>query len=98
MTTHGVRGRLALRGGQREDAERWARSSVKHADRMDSIDQQGQTRLQMAQVLASLGRNQEAIEEARAASDLFAAKGNQFARHQAQALLDRLASISASVK
>ena len=94
VITHGVRARLALREGHGEDAERWARSSVKHAYMTDSIDGQGHARLQLAHVLVSLGRNQEATQEARAASDLFAAKGDEFGRDQAHALLDQLASMS----
>ncbi|HEY2202543.1 MAG TPA: hypothetical protein VGH56_11690, partial [Solirubrobacteraceae bacterium] len=98
VITHGVRARLALREGHHEDAERWARSSVKHAYTTDSIDYQGQTRLQLAHVLASLGRNDEAIQEAHAASDLYAAKGDEFGRSQAHTLLNQLTSTSPSAE
>jgi len=97
VITHGVRARLALRDGN-HDAERWARSAVEHAYMTDSIDLQGHTRLQLGEVLASLGHKHEAIEEARAASDLFAAKGDEFARKKAQQLLDQLSSDAAETR
>ncbi|MHB1837070.1 MAG: ATP-binding protein, partial [Solirubrobacteraceae bacterium] len=96
VITHGVRARLALHEGHPEDAERWARSSVKHAYMTDSIDDQGHTRLNLAYVLASVGRNQEAIEEALAANGLFAAKGDEFGGAQARVLLNQLGATSTS--
>lgn len=94
VITHAARAGLALREGHWSDAERWARSSIEHAYMTDSIDEQGHARLRLAHVLARLGRQQEAVHEARAASDLFASKGDDFGRDQAQMLLDQLASPS----
>ena len=94
VITHGVRARLALREGRCEEAERWARSSVTYACTTDSILDQGYARLNLARVLASLGQDPEASQESRAAGDLLAAKGDEFARDKAQALLDQLASTS----
>jgi class 3 adenylate cyclase len=86
--THGVRARLALADGDAEAAERWARSAVHYAFVTDFPQTQGQAKLVLADVLKALGRGAEATAEARAALDLFTAKGDRPGAEQARTLLD----------
>jgi class 3 adenylate cyclase/DNA-binding SARP family transcriptional activator len=90
IITHGVRAQLALADGDGEAAERWARSAVDHASQTDSLRLQGNTKLDLARVLAALGRPDEAVTEARAALDLSLTKGDRPGAHQARALLREL--------
>jgi hypothetical protein len=86
--THDVRARLALASGQREAAVAWARSAVGYALKTDFVHLQGGARLGLASILAD--RSEEAKSEARAALQLFDAKGDRPGADAAQALLDRL--------
>jgi ATP/maltotriose-dependent transcriptional regulator MalT len=95
LITHAVRARLALADGEREASERWARSAVDHAFRTDFLVHQANTKLELARVLSALGRSEEASSEARAALDLYAAKGDRPGTHQARALLDQLEDCAA---
>src|SRR5581483_9150399 len=75
--THTVRARLALAEGDGEEAERWARSAIRHALRTDLLGLHADTRLVLAGVLSGLGRESEAAEEARAAMEAFNRKGDR---------------------
>lgn len=75
--THRVRAELALTQGAGAEAERWARSAVHHAFLTDLVITQAQARLALAGVLAVLGRETEASVEARAALELYEAKGDR---------------------
>jgi tetratricopeptide (TPR) repeat protein len=88
--TDAVRARIALADGDLDAAERWARSAVDHAYRMDNPAWHGNAELKLARVLAALGRRTEARTEARLALDLYQAKGHRPGAAEAQALLDEL--------
>jgi hypothetical protein len=88
--THEVRARLALASGERDMAERWARSALDHALRTDWVGVQADARLGLARVLSACGRAAEAAREARAALDLFDRKGDRPGSCVARALLDEL--------
>jgi len=87
-----VRARLALSDGDIPAAERWARSAVDYAARTDFILQQATTKLELAWVLAAVGKLDEAAAEVRQALDLFEAKGDQPNAAKARGLLDHLES------
>ena len=88
--THAVRAQLALADDDRDVAERWARSAVDHAQRTDFPEHQADAKLELARVLAALGRPEEAIAEARAALAVSEAKGDRPRVGQARALLEEL--------
>ena len=88
--THPVRARLALAEGDAEAAERWARSAVHYAFITDFPQTRGCAKLDLARVLKRLGRAPEAAFEARAALELFTAKGDRPGGEQARTLLDSL--------
>jgi ATP/maltotriose-dependent transcriptional regulator MalT len=89
--THRVRASFALADGDRADAERWSRSAVAHAMLSDNVVVQARARLDLARILCSLGQRENATTEARAARQLFIAKGDHPGDSQTQALLDELA-------
>jgi class 3 adenylate cyclase len=86
----GVRAQLALADGDGEAAERWARSAADYASQTDQLREQANTKLELARVLTALDRPDEAIPEARAALDLFLAKGDRPGAQQTHALLNEL--------
>ena len=88
--THDVRARLALHAGDEDVALTWARSAVDQALKTDFVDLQGGARLGLAAVLAARGRADGASSEARAALQLFEAKGDRPGADAARALLERL--------
>jgi tetratricopeptide (TPR) repeat protein len=88
--THAVRARLALAGGDVEAGERWARSAVEHAFRTDFVKYRGETQLELARILAALGRHEEARSPAQAALELYEAKGDRPGTVEARALLATL--------
>jgi serine/threonine protein kinase/tetratricopeptide (TPR) repeat protein len=88
--THRVRARLALSEQNTEGAVRWARSAVAHALRTDLLELRGDATLDLARVLAALGRRDDAVCEARAALEIFSAKGHRPGIDNARALLDEL--------
>jgi tetratricopeptide (TPR) repeat protein len=88
--THRVRARLALSEGNPEAAMRWARSAVAHASRIDSLEVRADAALDLARVLEAVGRRGDAVPEARAALDLFTAKGHRPGIGSAEALLAEL--------
>jgi hypothetical protein len=90
IITHAVRARLALEDGVTSEAERWARSAVDYADRTDMTLEQARARFELARVLSSRGRRDDASSEAGAALELYRAKGDRPGVAEAQALLDTL--------
>jgi class 3 adenylate cyclase/DNA-binding winged helix-turn-helix (wHTH) protein/tetratricopeptide (TPR) repeat protein len=88
--THAVRARLALQEGDAEAAERWARSAVEHAFRTDFVVDQANAQLELARILAALGRHADATSEAHTALGLYEAKGDRPGAAETQALLDHL--------
>jgi hypothetical protein len=72
-----VRAQLALADGDGERAERWARSAVDNAFLTDFVSYQGAAKLELARVLASLGRRDEAEVEVREALAIYEAKGDR---------------------
>jgi tetratricopeptide (TPR) repeat protein len=90
-TTHPVRAQLALAAGDSDAAERWAHSAVEHALLTDNVVLQADTRLDLARVLSAIGQRQEATSVARAALDLFLAKGDVPGTEKTRALLQELA-------
>jgi len=91
--THRVRAGLALADGDAEAAERWARSAVDHALMTDFVRIQAEAKLELALTLAALGRTDEATAEARAALELFRAKGDRPGATRAQALIQELSGV-----
>ena len=92
--THAVRARIALRTGDGESAERWARSAVQHAFQMDSPGVRGDTQLTLARVLMALGRETEAGSSARVALDVYRARGDLHGATEAGVLLEELRTSS----
>lgn len=90
--THAVRARLALAAGHEKAAERWARSAVEHACQTDFPESQARTRLELARVLAALGRHEEARSEAGAALVLYQGKGHRPGASDARALLSSVSA------
>jgi class 3 adenylate cyclase/tetratricopeptide (TPR) repeat protein len=85
--THEVRARLELHTGDSAAAERLAREAVQHAGKTDFVGVQAQARLGLAQVLSGSGRYDDARAEARAAVELFEAKGDRPGAGSARQLL-----------
>jgi class 3 adenylate cyclase/tRNA A-37 threonylcarbamoyl transferase component Bud32 len=90
--TQRVRARLALSDENREAAHRWARSAVAYAFRTDAPIVRAEATLDFARVLVSLERRDDAASEARAALELFAAKGDRPGIEQTRELIDELGS------
>ncbi len=88
-----ARARLALDDGEAVAAERWARSAVGHAAPTDWVVLQADARLDLARVISALGRHDQAADEARAALDLFRAKGSVPGERRARALLGAVAPV-----
>jgi tetratricopeptide (TPR) repeat protein len=90
VITHAVRARLARADGDSSAAERWARRAVEHALKTDCPFLQGSSELNLARVLAGLGRRGEATSYARAALELFEAARDRPRIKLAWAVLDEL--------
>ena len=90
--THAVRGRLALAEGDNDAAERWARSAVQTASTTEWPLVQADARLELARILSALERHDDAISDARAALELYEAKGDLPGTKEAAALLDELSA------
>jgi class 3 adenylate cyclase/tetratricopeptide (TPR) repeat protein len=85
-----VRAKLAAREGKFESAETLAREAAALLEQSDALDPRGKTLLDLAEVLALVGRREEAADEARRALDLFEAKGNLVASEWARACVSEL--------
>jgi class 3 adenylate cyclase/tetratricopeptide (TPR) repeat protein len=85
--TYGVRAYLALADGDREAAERWARSAVQASERTDFVVLQAEAKLGRARVMSALGRPEEAKRDAGAALELFRVKGDRPGSAATEALL-----------
>jgi tetratricopeptide (TPR) repeat protein len=88
--THGVRARLALASEDLEAAERWARSAVEFAFMTDFVGYQAEATLALARVLQAHRFTDAAQIEARAALELFSAKGDRTGASASKALLQVL--------
>jgi DNA-binding SARP family transcriptional activator len=88
--THAVRARLALSDGMAEAAERWGRSAVEQAFLTDLILYQARAQLELAGILAAIGRGRDALAAARAAHRLYEAKGDRPGAAEAALLVGRL--------
>jgi len=84
-----VRARLFLAAGDLERAEEHARSAVKRATETDFTLLEAEARLQLARVLATRSRRDEAGLEARTALELYTAKGDQSGMAAAQTVLEQ---------
>jgi tetratricopeptide (TPR) repeat protein len=81
------RARIRASAGDLSEAERLAREAVALAGRTDATSMRGDALLTLADVLASAGANGDAREAARAALELYEAKGNGVGAREAR---DRL--------
>lgn len=81
---------LALGEEMAEVAERWGRSAVEQAFLTDLILHQAKAELELAIILAAIGRGRDGPAAARAAYELYAAKGDRPGAAEAAALLERL--------
>jgi tetratricopeptide (TPR) repeat protein len=88
--THRVRSALALHDGDLETAQRWAQSAIDYAYDADFPLHRGDARMQLARVLAALGRVDEAAAEAQTSLDLYSAKGDRNGADLAGTLLTDL--------
>ena len=94
VVTAEVRARLALADGDRDSAERWARSALDQARGTDYAALRGEAELTLAQVLTAIGRRAEATLHATAAFEQFEARGDAPRAAQARALLEARAAPS----
>lgn len=85
--THGVRAELALVEGNGEEAERWARSAVRHAMLTDFPITAAEAKLGLARVLSASGRSDEARAEGQAALALYEGKGDRTGVAHARAVM-----------
>jgi ATP/maltotriose-dependent transcriptional regulator MalT len=88
--THAVRARLALRDGDPDAAERWARSAVEVAFRTDFYRTRAEALNDLADVLAALGRPAEAAAELRRAREVYERKGHRPGVAAADARIEEL--------
>jgi ATP/maltotriose-dependent transcriptional regulator MalT len=88
--THRVRARLALADGDGEAAERWAHSAVRFACLTDFVLYQAQAKLELAQVLVTLGHRARGAAEARAALALQEMKGDRPGSEKTRVFLEGL--------
>ena len=92
--TRRVRSQLALADGELEPAEDWARRAVAKAFESDFPSMRGASKLQLAEVLATSGRREQAAAEAREALANYEAKGDRAGTGRAQAVLTVLTATS----
>jgi class 3 adenylate cyclase/tetratricopeptide (TPR) repeat protein len=71
-----VQGKVLARGGRPDEGEGLIREAVLIIDRTDDLNQQGDTRLDLSEVLALAGRAEEAARTREDAAGLFERKGN----------------------
>jgi DNA-binding SARP family transcriptional activator/tetratricopeptide (TPR) repeat protein len=87
MIWRGVGARVAARQGRAEEGESLARAGVELADSTDLISLRGDAKLDLADVLRTLGRGEEAEQAAQEGLALYRSKGNAAAAREAEALL-----------
>jgi tetratricopeptide (TPR) repeat protein len=87
MIWRGVRARVAAHQGRAEEAESLARAAVELADTTDLISLRGDAKLDLADVLRTLGRREEAERATEEGLALYRSKGNAAAAREAAALL-----------
>src|SRR5205807_5933870 len=80
-----VRGKILARRGRFSEAEALVREALTIIDRSDDPNQQGNTLMDLAEVLRLAGRHQEAGAAIEQATELFRQKGNVAAVEQALA-------------
>jgi class 3 adenylate cyclase/DNA-binding SARP family transcriptional activator len=85
-----VRAELALADGDPHGAERRARTAVDHAAKTDFVGLHAAACLELARVLAALGREDEAATSAGRAMELYRMKSDRVGAQQVQALNLRL--------
>jgi tetratricopeptide (TPR) repeat protein len=88
--THAVRARIALADDDGNAAERWARRGAEGTFRTDSLREQATATLELARVLARLGRHDEARTEAQTAFKLYEAKGHRPGAGETRTFLGQL--------
>ena len=82
-----VRGLLAMRRGELDEAERLVRAAVTLFDATDAVEGQAEAQLDLAEVLRAAGRTDEANAAVEKAVGLFEEKGHTVGVAQARALL-----------
>jgi ATP/maltotriose-dependent transcriptional regulator MalT len=87
MIWRGVRARVAAHQGRAEEGESLARAAVELADTTDLISLRGDAKLDLADVLRTLGRREEAERATEEGLALYRSKGNAAAAREAAALL-----------
>ncbi|MGH2682757.1 MAG: AAA family ATPase [Actinomycetota bacterium] len=87
-----VRAKIYAATGRIEEAESLARKAVEISDATDHLNQIGDTRFALAEVLRAVGRTGEAAEAARRGLAAFEQKGNVVSAGRAREFLDELAS------
>jgi DNA-binding SARP family transcriptional activator len=87
MIWRGVRARVAARQGRAEEGESLARGAVELAESTDLISLSGDAKLDLADVLRTLGRHEEAERATREGLALYRSKGNAAAAREASGLL-----------
>jgi tetratricopeptide (TPR) repeat protein len=85
-----IRAKTLAKGGQYQAAETLARSAVTYAETTDFLLSHADAATGLAEVLASQGRQREAIETTQLAICLYERKGNTLAAHCAAAMLAEL--------
>jgi class 3 adenylate cyclase len=90
ITTSRARVAIALAEGDLVEADRWARTAAGLASKTDFIIIQGETKLDLARVLAAAERQHQARVEAQEALALFQAKSDQANVEKARAVLAEL--------
>ncbi len=94
VMTHAVRARLAVRDGDAEAAERWARSAVDIAFRTDFFRSRAESLVDLADVLVALGRPADAAVELRRAREVYERKGHRLGVATVNARIEELSAQS----
>jgi class 3 adenylate cyclase/tetratricopeptide (TPR) repeat protein len=85
-----VRAKVLARRGDHAEAERVAREAVQLSEETDMLSEQGDARVDLAEVLTLAGRRDEAAEALAAAEALYTEKGYLVAVKRTQVLLEDL--------
>jgi tetratricopeptide (TPR) repeat protein len=86
----GVQGKILAREGRSEDAEALAREAVVLVKGTDLLSHRGDAMLDLADVLRTRARTEEAAQATRASLAMYELKGNAAAAARARSLLDDL--------